>query len=88
MNNIGVLPSLGGGQWNAFVLRESRAHLWEGTVVPEITLVREAVADETKLALLDILLDWVEKVLLQSIRRCILSFDGSRKVYLGDLFWN
>ena len=36
---------------------------WEGTVVPEITLVREAVADESKLALLDILLDWVQKFL-------------------------
>lgn len=34
----------------------SQSYLREGTVVPEITLVGEAVADETKLALLDILL--------------------------------
>jgi hypothetical protein len=32
------------------------SNLRESTVVPEITLVREAVADESKLALLDILL--------------------------------
>jgi hypothetical protein len=39
-------------------------YLWEGTVVPEVALMGEAVADETKLALLDILLDWVERLLL------------------------
>jgi hypothetical protein len=33
--------------------------LRESTVVPEITLMWEAVADESKLALLDILLDRV-----------------------------
>jgi hypothetical protein len=35
------------------------SYLREGTVVPEVALVREAVADETELALLDILLDGV-----------------------------
>lgn len=40
------------------------AHLREGTVVPEVTLVGEAVADVAKLALLDILLDRVEELLL------------------------
>jgi len=35
------------------------SYLWESTIVPEITLVWEAVADEAKLALLDILLDGV-----------------------------
>ena len=35
--------------------------MWEGTIVPKITLVWEAVTNETKLALLDILLDWVKK---------------------------
>lgn len=38
--------------------------LWEGTVVPDITLVWEAVADEAELALLDVLLDGVEGLLL------------------------
>ena len=33
-------------------------------IVPEVALVREAVADEAKLAFLDVLLDWVEKVFL------------------------
>ena len=40
------------------------AYLWEGTVVPEVSLVWEAVADKAELALLGILEDWVEGVLL------------------------
>lgn len=39
-------------------------HAGEGTVVPEVALVGEAVTDEAKLALLDILLDGVEELLL------------------------
>jgi len=42
--------------------------LREGTVVPEVSLVWEAVADESKLALLDILLDGVEKFLLGDLK--------------------
>merc|ERR1712000_163459 len=38
--------------------------LGEGTVVPEVTLVGEAVSDVSKLALLDFLLDGVEEFLL------------------------
>lgn len=40
------------------------AYLGEGTVVPEVALVGEAVADEAKLALLDVLLDGVKELLL------------------------
>lgn len=36
----------------------------EGTVVPEVALVGEAVTDETELALLGVLLDRVEELLL------------------------
>lgn len=32
-------------------------YLREGTVIPEVALVGEAIADKAKLALLDILLD-------------------------------
>jgi hypothetical protein len=39
-------------------------YLGEGTVVPEVTLVGEAVTDETELALLDILLNGVQELLL------------------------
>jgi hypothetical protein len=39
-------------------------YLREASVVPEVTLVGEAVADEAELALLDILLDGVEELLL------------------------
>jgi hypothetical protein len=34
------------------------SYLREGTVVPEVALVGEAIADESQLALLDILLLW------------------------------
>lgn len=40
------------------------SYLGESTVVPDVTLVGEAVADESKLALLDVLLYRVEKLLL------------------------
>jgi hypothetical protein len=40
------------------------SYLGEGAIVPEVTLVGEAVTDEAQLALLDILLDGVEKFLL------------------------
>lgn len=44
------------------------AYLGEGTVVPQVALVGEAVADEAKLALLDVLLDGVEELLLGDLR--------------------
>jgi hypothetical protein len=40
------------------------AYLREGTIVPEVTLMGEAVADEAEFALLDVLLDRVEGLLL------------------------
>lgn len=39
----------------------------ESTVVPEITLVREAVPNIAELALLHILLDWVEELFLRNL---------------------
>jgi hypothetical protein len=39
-------------------------YLREASVVPEVTLVGEAVTDEAELALLDVLLDGVEELLL------------------------
>ena len=41
-----------------------RSYLREGTVVPNVALVGEAVADEAELALFDVLLDGVEFFLL------------------------
>jgi hypothetical protein len=43
--------------------------LREGTVVPEVTLVGEAVSDEAQLALLGVLLDWVELLVLGNLSR-------------------
>jgi len=45
--------------------------LREGAIVPEVTLVGEAVADETELALLDVLLDGVEQVCLANLHLCV-----------------
>lgn len=45
----------------------AETYLREGTVVPEITLVGEAVTDIPQLALLDILLDGVEEFLLRDL---------------------
>ena len=42
-------------------------YLWEGTVVPEVALVREAVPDVAELALLDVLLDGVQGLLLADL---------------------
>jgi hypothetical protein len=39
----------------------------EGTVVPEVTFVREAVADEAKFAFLDILLDRIEEFFFRDL---------------------
>ena len=44
------------------------SYLREGTVVPEVALVGEAVADESKLALLNVLLDGVEEILLGDLK--------------------
>jgi hypothetical protein len=44
-------------------------YLGEGTVVPEITLVRKAVPHEAKFAFLDVLLDGVEGLLLGDLDR-------------------
>jgi hypothetical protein len=41
--------------------------LRKGTVIPEIALVREAVADKPDLALLDVLLNRIEKLLLENL---------------------
>lgn len=43
---------------------EGNTNLGESTVVPNIAVVREAVADESKFALFDILLDRIEGFLL------------------------
>ena len=43
-------------------------NLREGTVVPDVTMVREAVANETQAALLNILLDGVERLILGDLK--------------------
>lgn len=55
------------------------AHSWEGTVVPQIALVREAIAHETELALLDILLNGVPAALCQIL--CFVRLGYSTVAY-------
>lgn len=66
VDGVGVLPglvtSVSGLDWSR--IRLGMSYLGEGTVVPEVTLVGEAVSDVSKLALLDVLLDGVEELLL------------------------
>ena len=52
------------------LVRQSWEHIYlgEGTVVPEVTLVGEAVTDETKLALLGVLLNGVESLILGDLQ--------------------
>lgn len=50
---------------------QSLTYLREGTVVPEVALVGEAVTDVTELALLDVLLDGVEVLLLGNLCKTI-----------------
>jgi len=51
------------GEWGSCGV----SYLGEGTVVPEVALVGEAVADVSKLALLGVLLNGVEEFLLRDL---------------------
>jgi hypothetical protein len=64
--DIGVLPRLQHPSVFASLadIGPGSSHLREGTVVPEVTLVGEAVAHEAELALLGVLQDGVERLLL------------------------
>lgn len=68
VNGIGVLPGLRCckryEQEHVLSDVEGLTCLGEGTIVPEVTLVGEAVANEAKLALLGVLLDGVQELLL------------------------
>lgn len=46
---------------------EKSKYLRESTVVPDVTLVGEAIADISQLALLGVLLDRVEGILLANL---------------------
>ncbi len=69
-------------------------HLGKGTIVPQVALVGEAVADVAELALLDVLLDGVEQLLLGDLSgeqrnadRSTLSawrFNGRRSVHTSE----
>lgn len=69
VDNVGVFPGL---YSQSTIIRKVRvdkvsAYLREGTVVPKVALVREAVPHISELALLDVLLDRVESFLLANL---------------------
>ena len=71
VNDVGVLPSLSKVRIpssHGRLVVCGPPYLRESSVVPEVTLVGEAIADEAKLALLDVLLDRVEPFLLRDLR--------------------
>jgi hypothetical protein len=82
VDDVGVLPGLerrSVGRKDDVVTVGS--YLRECTVVPKVTLVGEAVADETELALLDVLLDGVEEFLLGDLdaQKCYQASCGVTK---------
>jgi hypothetical protein len=72
VGNVGVLPGLIGPSAELQCINCMRiwTYLGEGTVVPEIALVGEAVTDEAELALLGVLLDGVEELVLGDLGAC------------------
>ena len=66
---VGVLPRL-----SDFLAKEGAggldsAHLGESAIVPDVTVMRKTVADVTELALLHVLLDWIELLIFGDLRR-------------------
>ena len=51
-------------RWGICGIEWGRAHLGERTVIPDVAVVREAIANEAKFTLLDVLLDVVKVSLL------------------------
>jgi hypothetical protein len=69
VDDIGVFPGLLTLVLILVAFNCMSTHAREGTVVPEVALVGEAVADEAQLALLGVLLDGVEELFLGDLYR-------------------
>jgi hypothetical protein len=70
---VGILPSLEEHRYFTEDAGERRGvtNLRECTVVPDVTVMGEAVANETQTTLLDVLLDWIEWLLLADLELCV-----------------
>jgi len=70
---VGVLPGLEGNVTSQGVGMNERGvtNLRECTVVPDVAVMGEAVANETQTTLLDVLLDWIEWLLLADLELCV-----------------
>ena len=67
MNDVGVFPGLGLFSGCIIEVCRGETYSWESSVVPEISLVWEAIADEAKFAFLDVLLDRVEEFFFRDL---------------------
>ena len=80
VNAVGVFPCLvfvslsRAGYGECAAGKTTLTYLREGAIVPQIAFVWEAVADETKLAFLDVLLDWVEGLFLRDLKPMLMTF--------------
>jgi hypothetical protein len=67
VDGVWILPCLG-----VVSIRDTaksiEPYLGEGAIVPEITFVGEAVSDISKLAFLDVLLDWIQELFFGDLR--------------------
>ena len=67
VNDVGIFPGLGARSVQFRQNVEVIAHFREGTVVPQVAFVGEAVANKSKLALFDVLLNWVEEFFFRDL---------------------
>ena len=67
MDNIGIFPGLMSSVIDLYAPYST--YSWECTIVPQVTFVREAVANESELALLHVLFDGIPEC--SALDRCL-----------------
>jgi hypothetical protein len=83
--DVGVFPGLMPISVKDALSVLNPTHSWESTIVPQIALVGEAVADESELAFLDILLDGVPRATM-SVRGVLGLHEGGVR-HTGIRLW-
>lgn len=68
MGDVGIFPCLYDAVSVGSYIGRRRLYLRESPIIPEVSFVGEAIADVAKLALLHILLDGVQGLLLRDLR--------------------
>jgi hypothetical protein len=81
MNCVGVFPCLGRVSKHITSTVNIKVYLREGTVVPQVTLVGETISNVSEFALLNILLNRVEFLLLGNLQLQTLAKSNSLQVH-------